>query len=153
MGRSWLVFSWVLQITASLVLFYTAMHRLQGEEASVALFKRLHLGLFGLYTAAITEAIVATCLLVPALVWAGALMGLSLLLGALFFHGAILGIEIGGDGGQMFYLALIAAFCCAVVLYVRLAVMLPGMLPGPAGMYSDHVAQVLRRLKRIRSRR
>ena len=153
MRRPWLILSWTLQTIAALSLYYTAMQRIQGHAASVALFEQLHLGRFGLYTAGVTEAIVATCLLVPGLVWAGALMGLSLLLGALFFHGAIIGVEVGGDGGQMFYLALVAAICCATVLYVRLSVMLPGFLPVPAGLHTEHMAQVLRRRKRIRSRR
>ena len=39
------------------------------------------------------------------------------MIGALGMHLTILGIEVKGDGGQLFLYALIVAVCSAVVLY------------------------------------
>ena len=39
--------------------------------------------------------------------------------GAIFFHLTFLGIEVQGDGGLLFFLAVLVLACCLVVLFLR----------------------------------
>jgi hypothetical protein len=42
---------------------------------------------------------------------------LGVISGAILSHLFLLGIEVKGDGGLLFYLALVVWVCCAVVLW------------------------------------
>ena len=57
------------------------------------------------------ELIASILILIPATVWLGSFLAIGLMAGALSMHLTILGIEIKGDGGQLFIYALIVTFC------------------------------------------
>jgi hypothetical protein len=40
-------------------------------------------------------------------------------MGAIFSHLLVLGIESAGDGGYLFFLAIITLICCFTVLYIH----------------------------------
>lgn len=58
-------------------------------------------------------------LLVPRFSWVGALTGAGVISVALFFHLTSLGIEIMGDGGALFYLAVTVFISCVSILIIR----------------------------------
>lgn len=62
------------------------------------------------------ELIASILLLINSTAWLGALLGLGLMAGAMFFHLTILGIDVKGDGGYLFLLAVLVAVFCAIVL-------------------------------------
>jgi hypothetical protein len=47
----------------------------------------------------------------------GALLSLGVISGAIIYHLTILGIEVQGDGGYLFALALVVFVCSAAVLF------------------------------------
>ena len=56
-------------------------------------------------------------LLVPRTSWIGAILRISVMKGAIVSHLTILEIDVQGDGGQLFGMALITFLCCAFVLF------------------------------------
>jgi uncharacterized membrane protein YphA (DoxX/SURF4 family) len=67
----------------------------------------------------VVELIAGVLLLIPAVRVYGALIGAGVISGALFFHLTKLGIEIMGDGGQLFYYALAVFISCLIILWWR----------------------------------
>jgi putative oxidoreductase len=147
------ILSYLFQALSAGIFFFIAWHRISGQPASVETFRILMLGNFGRYGAAIAEAITGVCLLLPELVWAGALMGLGTLSGAIFFHIAIIGQNVGGDDGLLFQLATMGLISCIMVLYLKLFQEYPGMLPGPDQLHGKKRAQALRRLRTLKGKR
>lgn len=58
--------------------------------------------------------ITAFLLLYPRTAGIGAVLGLGIISGAIFSHLTQLGIEVQGDGGTLFYLAVAVFVCCLV---------------------------------------
>jgi hypothetical protein len=67
------------------------------------------------------ELIAAVMLVTPALVPYGAIVTLAAMSGAIVSHLTILGIEVKGDGGLLFALALTCFVGALVVLVIRRA--------------------------------
>ncbi len=51
--------------------------------------------------------------------WIGAGVALAVMFGAIFSHLTILGIDVMGDGGLLFGLAVAVAACSAVLLFLQ----------------------------------
>jgi hypothetical protein len=62
------------------------------------------------------ELVASVLILLPATVALGALLSVGVMSGAILSHLAVLGIEIMGDGGLLFALAVIVFACSAAVL-------------------------------------
>lgn len=71
---------------------------------------------WGRYGSGIVELVASVLLLWPRTVGLGALLGIGVISGAIFFHLTSLGIEVQGDGGLLFYLAMVVFVCCAILL-------------------------------------
>ena len=67
----------------------------------------------------IAELVAAVLLLIPRTAALGASLALLVISGAVFTHLTALGIEVAGDGGLLFMLALVVAFGSLVVLAYR----------------------------------
>ena len=65
----------------------------------------------------IAELIAAILLLIPRTKVLGALMALGVISGAIFFHLTKLGIEVQGDGGTLFIMA-IAVFVLSLIVVI-----------------------------------
>lgn len=111
--------SWTAQIVAAIILTQTLFFKFTGAPESVALFTKLGVEPFGRYFAGIMELITVVLLLIPRKAWIGAILGISTMTGAIIAHLTVLGIESNGDGGYLFFLALITLICCLTVAYIR----------------------------------
>ena len=111
--------SWFLRIVAAVILGQTLFFKFSGAEESRYIFSTLGMEPWGRYTVGVSELICVALLLVPRTAWLGSLMGLGVIAGALFFHLTKLGIEVKGDGGTLFYLALAVFVCCAGVAWLH----------------------------------
>jgi hypothetical protein len=67
----------------------------------------------------VVELVAAVLLLVPSTVTAGAVLALGLMAGAMVSHLTVLGIEVKGDGGLLFGLAVAVFVSAAIVLFLR----------------------------------
>lgn len=108
---------WIARIIAAVIMLQTLYFKFTGAEESVYIFSTLGLEPFGRIGTGVGELIASLLILVPATTWIGAVMALGLMSGAIFFHLTKLGIEIMGDGGQLFYYG-VAVFCAAAYLLI-----------------------------------
>ena len=65
----------------------------------------------------VMELIASILILIPRTTAVGALLAIGLMSGALFFHVTTLGIEVLGDGGQLFIYALLVLFSSLALLF------------------------------------
>jgi len=128
-----LVFSWACRIVAAIILLQTLFFKFTAAPESVYIFTKL--GAFihtyvplasiggvevsGRIGSGIKELIAAVLLLTPRFVWAGAVLGMVATGGAVVSHLTFLGIEVQGDKGLLFFLAIAVFVTCAITLYLH----------------------------------
>ncbi|MEQ9310735.1 MAG: DoxX family membrane protein [Balneolaceae bacterium] len=113
------IFIWVLRVIAAGIMLQTLFFKFTGAAESIYIFETVGLEPFGRYASAITELIASILLLIPRTTWLGALLGLGVMLGAIGSHLTVLGIEVMGDGGTLFAMALIVFASCATLLFLH----------------------------------
>ena len=120
------VFSWLLQITVAVILLQTLFFKFTGADESVYIFSTVgrFVGVTGVEPwgrvgSGAIELVAAILLLVPATVSVGAVLTMGMMAGAIASHAVILGIEVKGDGGLLFALAITAFVGSAIVLALR----------------------------------
>ena len=111
------VILWGLRIVSALLLLQTLWFKFSGSAESVYIFSTIGIEPWGRIATGVAELIASVLLLIPATVALGALMGIGIMAGALVSHFFILGIEVQGDGGQLFIYALIVFACCIILLW------------------------------------
>jgi putative oxidoreductase len=113
--------SWLLQLVAAGILVQTLFFKFTGAAESVYIFTTLGVEPWGRIGSGVVELIASVLLLVPATAPIGAVMAVGVMSVAIVSHLSVLGIEVEGDGGLLFALALIVFVCGAVVLTIRRA--------------------------------
>ncbi|MEO8534787.1 MAG: DoxX family protein [Flavobacterium sp.] len=111
--------TWILRITVSVILLQTLYFKFTGAPESIYIFSTLGIEPYGRIGSGIAELIVAILILIPKTTWLGALGGCGVMTGAVLSHLFVLGIDVKGDGGLLFSLALITLICCLILLYMN----------------------------------
>jgi putative oxidoreductase len=111
--------SWILQLAVAGILLQTLFFKFTGAAESVYIFSTLGMEPWGRYASGIAELIASVLLIVPGFAALGALLALGVIAGAIVSHLAFLGIEVQGDGGLLFALAVIVFICSLAVLALR----------------------------------
>jgi hypothetical protein len=111
--------SWACQILVSGILLQTLFFKFTGAEESVYIFRTLGMEPWGRYGSGVAELVASLLLLAPALAPLGALLVVGIMAGAILSHLTLLGIEVRGDGGLLFALAIVALLGALMVLAVR----------------------------------
>lgn len=111
--------SWLLQLVAAAILAQTLFFKFTAAEESVYIFTTLGMEPWGRIGSGIAELIAVVLLLVPRTVPLGALLSLGVISGALMAHVTRLGIEVKGDGGELFFLAVVVFLASAGILILR----------------------------------
>lgn len=122
--------AWVAQLVAAIIFAQTLFFKFTGAEESVYIFSALGVEPWGRMFAGFAELVSAVLLLHPKTHWLGAAQGLAIILGAIGAHLTVLGIEVQGDGGFLFSLAIVVALACALCLYLRRGSWLPVLQKG-----------------------
>lgn len=110
---------WIFRIIAALIMLQTLFYKFSGAEESVFIFSTIGIEPWGRIATGILELVAAVLLLINRTVFQGALLGAGLMAGAIVTHLTMLGIEVKGDGGYLFGLALLVFVSCLVVLFSR----------------------------------
>lgn len=113
------ILDWFLRILAAVILLQTLFFKFTGAPESVYIFTTLGAEPWGRYGSGIAELIASVLLLVPRTVWIGASMGIGLMAGAILSHLTRLGIEVQGDGGLLFALAVVTFVACVASLVIH----------------------------------
>ena len=128
------VASWVGQLAAAAILGQTLFFKFTGAPESVYIFSKLGMEPWGRIGTGVLELAAAVMLLIPSLAGLGALLAVGLMAGALFSHLTKLGIEVQGDNGLLFALAVVVLMAASTVAVLRRRqIPLPGPLAGLLG--------------------
>lgn len=94
-------------IVAAVILLQTLYFKFTGAPESVYIFNQLGIEPYGRIGTGVLELIISILLLVKRTSLIGAILGIGVISGAILSHLFILGIEVQGDGGLLFGLAII----------------------------------------------
>jgi len=119
MSRVSLIASWALRLIAALILFQTLFFKFTGAPESVYIFTVLRMEPWGRYGSGLAELLACFLLLIPGTVAWGALLSLGLMGGAIASHLGPLGLDVMGDMGLLFGLALTVFTCGALLLLLH----------------------------------
>lgn len=113
--------SWLLQLVVAGILLQTLFFKFTGAAESVFIFSTLGLEPWGRYASGVAELVASVLLLVPGYAPLGAALAVGVIMGAIMSHLTVLGIEVMGDGGLLFGLAVIVLLASLAILWIRRA--------------------------------
>ena len=121
MNRNLVRATWVVRIVVALILLQTLFFKFSAAPESVYIFETVGMEPWGRIGSGIAELVAGVLLLIPVNRFAalGAAMTVGVISGAVFFHLTSLGIEVQGDGGQLFAMALVVLLGGLFVLFVH----------------------------------
>ena len=108
-----------LRIIVAIILVQTLWYKFTGHPDSVYIFSTVGMEPAGRIGIGIVELIAAILIVIPNTAWLGALMTVGVLAGAIFMHLTKLGIEVQGDGGTLFYMAMFTFLAALIVLWMQ----------------------------------
>jgi putative oxidoreductase len=111
--------TWALQLAVAGILLQTLFFKFTGAAESVYIFSTLGMEPWGRYASGVAELIASLLLLIPGCATFGALLALGVISGAIVSHLTVLGIEVQGDGGLLFALAVIVFISSLAILALR----------------------------------
>ena len=109
---------WILRLLAAVIMLQTLFFKFSASEESIYIFSTIGMEPWGRIGTGVMELIAAILILIPRTTAFGALLAIGLMSGALFFHFTKLGIEVKGDGGQLFIYALLVFISSAILLFI-----------------------------------
>jgi putative oxidoreductase len=127
MSTALTIISWVLRLAVAAILVQTLYFKFTGAPESVYIFETVGMEPWGRYGSGVGELIAAILILLPSTVWLGAAMAMGTISGAIFFHLTKLGIEIMGDGGLLFALAVVVFVFSGIILLLHRSQWMPLM--------------------------
>jgi putative oxidoreductase len=120
MKTSTLVAYWAVRILAALIMLQTLYFKFSAAEESVYIFSTVGMEPWGRIGVGMLEGIAAALILINSTVWIGAVLTAGLMGGAMGMHLTVLGISVNGDGGYLFYLALLVFVCSLFMLWFNM---------------------------------
>jgi hypothetical protein len=99
--------SWGLRIVAAVILLQTLFFKFTAAPESVYIFTKVGAEPWGRIGSGVVELIAAILLLTPRYSWLGSILAMGMMLGAIGSHLTVLGIEVMGDKGLLFGLAIV----------------------------------------------
>lgn len=115
------VASWIAQLAVAAILAQTLFFKFTAAPESVWIFETLGLEPWGRIGSGVAELVAVVLLLIPATAALGGLLALAVIAGAIVSHLTKLGIEVQGDGGLLFGLALAVFAGSLLVVWLRRA--------------------------------
>jgi putative oxidoreductase len=117
MKKVWLSLYWSARLISVIILTQTLFFKFSGAAESIYIFTTVGMEPWGRIGIGILEMVAAALLLFNKTAWLGSGLSLGLMLGAIGMHLTKLGISVQGDGGYLFFLAVLVAVCSAYVLF------------------------------------
>lgn len=115
------ILSWILRLVAAAILLQTLFFKFMGAPESVYIFTKVHAEPWGRIGSGVVELIAAILLVTPRFNWLGSLLAIGVMAGAIGSHLTILGIDVLGDKGLLFGLAVAVFVAAAINLFLHRA--------------------------------
>ncbi len=109
---------WGARLVAAIIMIQTLFFKFSASEESVFIFTTVGMEPWGRLAVGSMELVASVLILIPSLVWLGSLLAIGLMAGAIMMHATILGIEVKGDGGQLFIYAILVLLCAAYSFWI-----------------------------------
>jgi hypothetical protein len=109
---------WLARIVAALIMLQTLYFKFTASPESVFIFTTVGMEPWGRWLVGALELVASVLLFIPATVWLGAVLAIGLMAGAMGMHVTLLGIEVQGDGGQLFIYAAIVLVSATYVFWI-----------------------------------
>jgi hypothetical protein len=119
LGRGAAITSWICQLTAAVILAQTLFFKFTGAPESRYIFSTLGIEPWGRIGTGVAELVAVVLLLYPKTSVLGAVLAIGLMGGAIMSHLTRLGIEVQGDHGLLFKLALTVLVAATIVVVLR----------------------------------
>jgi hypothetical protein len=119
LGRGAAITSWICQLTAAVILAQTLFFKFTGALESRYIFSTLGIEPWGRIGTGVAELVAVVLLLYPKTSVLGAVLAIGLMGGAIMSHLTRLGIEVQGDHGLLFKLALTVLVAATIVVVLR----------------------------------
>lgn len=119
LSRPALIASWLCQLTAAAILGQTLFFKFTGAPESRYIFATLGVEPWGRIGTGVLELVAVALLLFPRTPALGAVLAMGLMGGAILSHLTKLGIEVQGDHGLLFTLALVTLVAAGIVALLR----------------------------------
>jgi hypothetical protein len=127
------ILDWACRAVAAAILLQTLFFKFTGAPESVYIFTKVggfvHATFsfisipmaekFGRLGSGVMELVAGILLITPRYVWAGAFLAMAATFGAIATHLTILGIDVLGDKGLLFGLAITVFVASAIALYIH----------------------------------
>jgi len=107
------------RILAAAIMVETLFFKFTGAPESVYIFSKLGLESWWRYGQGIWELLASLCLLIPGLIGLGGVLTLGAIGAAILSHLTLLGIEVQGDRGLLFAMALTVFACGLITTYLH----------------------------------
>ena len=108
---------WIVRIVAAIIMLQTLYFKFSASPESVYIFTKVGMEPWGRIATGVLELVASLLLMATATAWLGAALALGLMAGAIGMHLTLLGIDVMGDGGQLFLYAVAVAVCSVYVLW------------------------------------
>lgn len=109
----------ILRIIVAVILLQTLFYKFTAHQDSVFIFSQVGMEPYGRIGIGVLELISAILILIPTTIWIGASLTIGVLAGAIFFHLTKIGIQVQGDGGLLFYMAVTTFILAFMVLWTN----------------------------------
>ena len=115
------VVSLLLRIVAAVILLQTLYFKFTGAAESIYIFTKVGAEPWGRIGSGVVELIATILLLTPRFTWLGSVLALGVMSGAILSHLTVLGVEVQGDKGFLFGLAITVFLATGVNLFLHRA--------------------------------
>lgn len=119
MSKTTNIISWITRLVTAVILLQTLFFKFTGAPESVYIFTEIGVEPWGRIGLGVVELIAAILILLPRTAGMGAIISIGLMAGAIFFHLTKLGIEVQGDGGTLFSLAVIVMATSVIAAWIH----------------------------------
>ena len=123
-----LTISWICRFIAGAIMIETLFFKFTGAPESIYIFSKMHMEPWWRYGQGIWELTASLLLLARGSAWAGGILTLGAMGAAIMSHLTILGIQIRGDHGLLFSMALVS-FSAALITTLIHRYEIPGYAP------------------------
>lgn len=113
------ILSWILRLVIAVILLQTLYFKFTGAPETIYIFETLGMEPWGRWGSGLAELAASILLLIPRPKIYGALIALGVMIGALISHLTTLGIEVQGDGGGLFAMAVVVFVSSGALLVIH----------------------------------